>query len=91
MRIDGSKVRLFGSRSHAEDGARAIGWPVGAVSPVETRFQSCWAIGTGIATDPYTDLPWLSRERYAELYYDRKGAPPSAPAMRRGEGTEGKP
>ena len=66
-RIDGSKVRIFGSRRHAEDGVRAISWPVSAVSAVETRFQMCWAIGTGIDTDPYTGLCYLSRERYAEL------------------------
>ena len=83
MRIDGSKVRIFGSRAHAEDGARAIGWPTSSVCAVETHFQSCWAIGTGIDTDPYTGLFYLSRERYGELHAARTH--PSAPAMRRGE------
>lgn len=69
--VDGSKVRIFATTSAAKDGARAIGWPVKCVVPVHTRFQQAYALGTGIDHDPYTGLPWLSRERYGELYHAR--------------------
>ena len=66
-RIDGSKVEWFASRRQAEKAAKAIGWPVGCVTPVHTRFQAGYALGTGIDLDHATGLPWLSPERYAAL------------------------
>lgn len=71
VRVDGAKVRIFATKRAAQDGARAIGWPVSSVVPVHTRFQAAWAIGTGVDLDPHTGLPWLSRERYGELHADR--------------------
>ena len=70
-KVDGSKVRIFATKRDAQDGARAIGWPVSCVNPVQTRFQLCWALGTGIDLDPTTGLHWLSRERYGELFHAR--------------------
>lgn len=72
-KVDGSKVRLFATRKAAQDGARAIGWPVLCVVPVHTRFQEGWALGTGIDLDPVTGLRWVSRETYGRLYHDRNG------------------
>lgn len=74
VQVDGSKVRIFATKRAAQDGARAIGWPVSCVTPVRTRFQECWALGTGIDLDPNTGLPWLSRERYGELHQARNAA-----------------
>lgn len=71
--VQGSKVRLFGSRKAAQTGARAIGWPVGCATRVSTRFFIGWALGTGMDLDPYTGLPYLSRERFGELYTARNG------------------
>ncbi len=76
-RVDGSKVRLFATRKAAENGARAIGWPVGCVTPVETRFCVGWALCTGIDYDPNTGFPWVSREWFGEMYHARNSkAPP---------------
>jgi len=72
MRVDGSRVRIFATKTAAQDGARAIGWPVACVCAVETRFQLCWALGMGIDLDPIGG-PFLSRERYGELYRARNG------------------
>lgn len=71
VQVDGSKVRIFATKRAAQDGARDIGWPVSCVVPVHTRFQACWALGTGIGLDPVTGLPWLSREYYGALHQDR--------------------
>jgi hypothetical protein len=75
VKVDGSKVRIFGTRRAAQDGARAIGWPMSSVVAVSTRFQECWALGTGIDLDPYTGLAYLSRERYGEIHAARNTAP----------------
>ena len=72
-KVDGSKVRLFATRKAAQDGARAIGWPVSCVTPVHTRFQEGWALGTGIDLDAVTGLPYVSRETYGRLYHGRNG------------------
>lgn len=74
IKVDGSKVRLFGSQRAARDGAKAIGWPVGCAVRVETRFFIGWALGTGVDLDPVTGLPFVSRERYGELYHARNGS-----------------
>lgn len=66
IKIDGSKVRFFATKKQAQDAARSIGWPVKCVTPVETRFQLGFALGTGNG-----DTTFLSRERFAELYHDR--------------------
>jgi hypothetical protein len=71
--VDGSKVRIFGTKKSAQDAARSIGWPVGCVSPVETRFQMAYALGMGVDLDPYTNLSHMSRERFGELYRARNG------------------
>lgn len=71
-KVDGSKVRLFGTRAAAVAGAKSIGWPAGCVTPVETRFCLAWALGTGIDLDLVTGLPWLSRERFGELFHGRE-------------------
>ncbi len=63
--IDGSKVRFWATKKLAAEGARAIGWPVSSLMPVRTRFCGGWAI------HQYGD-GFLSRERYAELYHDRR-------------------
>lgn len=68
-RVDGNIVRIFGTKKAAQDGARAIGWPVGCVSKVHTRFQLCWALNLGIAGPGY-----LSRDRYGELHSARNGS-----------------
>lgn len=73
-RVDGSKVRLFATKAEAVTGARAIGWPAGCVTRVCTRFCIAWALGTGIDLDALTGLPWLSRERYGELWHARNDA-----------------
>lgn len=73
VKVDGSKVRLFGSKTAAHKGAKSIGWPVGCATRVETRFFIGWALGTGIDLDPNTGLPYLSRERFGELYTARNG------------------
>lgn len=66
--VDGSKVRLFATKEAAAAACRSIRWPVKAVCRVSTRFCYAWAIGTGIDTDAATGLPYLSRERFAELF-----------------------
>lgn len=71
--VEGSKVRIFASKAGAQRGARALGWPVKCVTRVHTRFQICWALGTGVDLDPYTDLPWVSREWFGELAITRNG------------------
>jgi hypothetical protein len=70
-KVEGSKVRIFATRKGAQDGARAIGWPVGCVTRVHTRFQLCWALGTGVQLDPNTGLPYVSREWFGELWHAR--------------------
>lgn len=72
-KVDGSKVRLFGTKKSAQEGARSLGWPVSCVCCVETRFQQAWAIGMGIERDPHTGLGHMSRERFGELYRARNG------------------
>lgn len=67
-KIEGSKVRIFATQKRAKEAARDIGWPVSCAVRVQTRFQICWALGTGVDLDPYTKLPYLSRERFGELY-----------------------
>lgn len=74
VKVDGSKVRLFRTKAHARAGALSIGWPVSCCSAVHTRFQECWALGTGIVPDPITGLSYISRERFGELYRDRNGS-----------------
>lgn len=69
--VDGSKVRIFATRAQAQAAARSIGWPVGCVTRVDTRFQCAWALGTGVDRDPITGLSYLSRERFGELYHAR--------------------
>lgn len=71
VKVDGSKVRLFATKQEAHAGARAIGWPVKCAIQVHTRFCLAWALGTGADHDKYTGLPFLSRERYGELFHDR--------------------
>jgi hypothetical protein len=73
-KVDGSKVRLFATKAAASDGAKAIGWPVGCVVRVQTRFCIAWGLGTGVVLDKHTGLPWLSREAYGELYHARNSA-----------------
>jgi hypothetical protein len=73
VRVDGSKVRIFGTKKAAQDGARSLGWPVSCVYPVETRFQMAYALGMGVDRDPYTGLGYMSRERFGELYRGRNG------------------
>jgi hypothetical protein len=68
-KIDGSKVRFFATKAHAQEAARSIGWPVGCVTQVHTRFQIGYALGTGIDLDHSTGLPFLSRERFADLFH----------------------
>lgn len=72
-KVDGNKVRLFGTKKAAQDGARAIGWPVKCVTPVHTRFCEAWALCLGVDLDPVTGLQWLSREHYAALFHARNG------------------
>jgi len=71
-RVDGSKTRIFATKKAAQDGARAIGWPVSCVCRVETRFQRCWALSMGIDLDPIGGSH-MSRKRYGELYRARNG------------------
>lgn len=71
--IDGSRVRLFGTKRDARLGARSIGWPASSIVCVSTRFQRAWALGTGIGLDPHTKLPYVSREWFGELYRGRNG------------------
>ena len=73
VRVDGSKVRIFGTKKAAQEAARSLGWPVGCVCPVETRFQMAWALGMGVDLDPHTGLSYMSRERFGELYRARNG------------------
>lgn len=69
QRVDGNIVRIFGTKKAAQDGARAIGWPIKCVFKVHTRFQLAWALGLG------NDGPgYLSRDRYGELHRDRNGS-----------------
>lgn len=65
-KIDGSKVRFFATKKHAEDAAASIGWPKNCVYQVHTRFQIGWALGLGIAGPGF-----LSREEFGRLYHDR--------------------
>jgi hypothetical protein len=65
-KIDGSKVRFWSTRKQAEDGARAIGWPLNCIYAVHTRFACGWALSLGVAGPGY-----LSREEYGRLYHDR--------------------
>lgn len=44
FQIDGSIVKFWGRKPHAVAGARAIGWPVGSVELVHTRFQIGYAL-----------------------------------------------
>ena len=63
--IDGNTVQWWGWKDVAQDGARAIGWPVKAVSKVCTRFQYGYALvqqGTG---------GYLTKDAYAALLADR--------------------
>ena len=76
--VDGSKVRLFATRRRAEQGARDIGWPVGCVTPVRTRFCEAWALCTGIGRDPDTGGQHVSRDWYGRLYHARN---PEAPTL----------
>ncbi len=73
VRVDGNKVRLFATKAEANKGARDIGWPVGCAVRVCTRFCIAWALGTGIDLDASTGLPYVSRERYGEMYHARNG------------------
>ena len=69
--VQGSQVRLFGTQRTAKQAARDLGWPVSCAVRVQTRFCVCWALGTGVDLDKVTGLPYLSRERFGELYRDR--------------------
>lgn len=71
--VDGSKVRIFATKMAAKSAAASIGWPVKSVVQVSTRFCVAWAIGTGVDHDHYTGLPYLSRERFGELFHARNG------------------
>lgn len=73
VKIDGSKVRFFATKKAAQNAARAIGWPVKCVTPVETRFQMGFALGMGVDVDPIGGV-FLSRESFARLYIDRNGS-----------------
>ncbi len=64
-RVEGSKVRLFGSKAEAQDAARAIRWPVKAATRVHTRFCVCYALSESNGMESL----YLSRERFAQLYY----------------------
>jgi hypothetical protein len=64
-RVEGSKVRLFGSKTEAQDAARAIRWPVKSAARVHTRFCVCWALAESNGME---DL-YLSREKFAELWH----------------------
>lgn len=68
QRVDGNIVRIFGTKKSAQDGARAIGWPIKCVTKVHTRFQLAWALGQGI------EPGYLSRDRYGELHRARNGS-----------------
>lgn len=70
VRIDGSKVRFFATKDEAKAAARCIGWPVGCVSAVRTRFQLGFALGMGVSID-HIGGAYLSRERFAELFIAR--------------------
>lgn len=74
-KIDGSKVRFWAKRTQAQEAARSIGWALSCVCKVETRFQIGYALSMGADRDPYTGGPFLSRERFAKLYYQRNPAP----------------
>ena len=71
IRVDGSEVELFATRTAAAAGARAIGWPVGCATKVRTWSHVVWALGTGIALDPHTGGIFASRQWYAELLASR--------------------
>lgn len=62
-RIDGHKVRFWGTKSGAIEGARAIGWSAADVVKVHTRFQGGYAIAHLGG--------WLGRDTYGELWHDR--------------------
>jgi hypothetical protein len=66
-RIDGSITKFWGKRRHAEDGAKAIGWPVNSITAVWTRFQRGYAL-------TYTHGGLLSKATYVEMHADRNGA-----------------
>lgn len=70
VKVDGSKVRLFSTKKVAQEGARAIGWPVKCVTPVQTRFCRNYALGMGADLDPVGGV-FLSRERFGELWHAR--------------------
>lgn len=71
--VQGSKVRLFGTKKSAERAARALGWPVKSAVRVHTKFCICWALSTGVDSDPYTGDFYVSREWFAELGTARNG------------------
>lgn len=67
IKVDGSKVRLFATKRIATDAARAIGWPVKCVTPVQTRFCRSYALGMGADIDPVGGA-FLSPQRFGELW-----------------------
>jgi hypothetical protein len=73
VKVDGNKVRLFATKAIAQNAARSIGWPVGCVSSVRTNFWRGYALGVGPQLDPVGG-PFLSRERFSELWSARNPA-----------------
>jgi hypothetical protein len=63
-KIDGNKVRFWATKALAKAGARDIGWPMGSVTKVHTRFQIGWALSDG-------RFGLLSKQSYNDLYRNR--------------------
>ena len=69
MKVDGARVRFWATKRAAVAGAKSIGWRAGDVTPIHTRFCIGWAIADPGDLGP---CPFLSRERFAELFHARK-------------------
>jgi hypothetical protein len=67
IQIDGNKVRFWSRKSDAIKAAKSIGWQVQDVWAVHTRFCDGYAIHVPLLGG------FLSREKFAELFYARNG------------------
>lgn len=68
IQIDGSKVRFWSRKIDAVKAVQSIGWRTKDVIPVHTRFCAGYAISV-----PGVELTFISREKFAELFYERNG------------------
>jgi len=61
--IDGSKTRFWATKKEAQAAAKAIGWPAGSVSKMQTRFQIGWGLVDGAFGTLRRD--WYERAKWA--------------------------